>query len=104
MEIITNLEGSDVLLEELNSDCNYTWDLMSCHPRWKQSDCSISKRNTSGNCLCWKDKDWRINTVSNCTAQIFLDVKPSGSDETTTEAVRGDAVFELFLGSSRNTV
>lgn len=26
MEIITNLEGSDVLLEELNPDCNYTWD------------------------------------------------------------------------------
>lgn len=103
MEII-NLEGSDVLLEELNSDCSYTWDLMGCHPRWKQSDCSISKKNTSGNCLCWKDKDWRINTISNCTAHIFLYVKPSGSDEAATEAVRGDAGFDLFLGNRENVV
>lgn len=58
----------------------------------------------SGNCLCWKDKDWRINTVSNCTAQIFLDGKPSGSDEAATEAVRGDAGFGLFLGGSENAV
>lgn len=45
-----------------------------------------------------------MNTVSSCTAQILLVVKPSGSDEAATEAVRGDAGFGLVLDSSGNAV
>lgn len=64
----------------------------------------LIKRIHLGVAFVEKIKDWRINTVSNCTAQIFLDVKPSGSDEAATEAVRGDARFDLFLGNSENAV
>lgn len=31
-------------------------------------------------------------------------MKPSGSDEAATEAVRGDAGFDLFLGNRENVV